>query len=395
MKFNFQDTKYVKMFEESVEGRQIISYILNDPNLIKANYQFWKTYFPADPTPLTTDKSGHAAVRIEARKPVKATMADWRAPLGNSRLGEEGEAQWYNAGIIDLISLGWQEQAMEREYKEKLFNELGSEAPILLGYATDVLQPRIDGINMGLSNMAAQALSTSQVVYNGGQMITGPVYRAPTPKENFTTMLHNVISDEDCDLPAELAEIEKHYREDVWGMENLTGEWLVPEATFKTYFMKNAKFLEWIKIQWLADKGQLINQTSAVPDSVVTEDVFNNYVLRYPDLSPIRVIREKQLNDGTVVSGWKPGVITFKAAGIAGKTYRTELLDRKLSEKYGNNIISKVFSTTADGLITVENTTGVDGQYKYWATDVKSSATPILDLFQYIVHVDTTRVYVA
>ena len=160
MKFNFQDTKYVKMFEESVEGRQIISYILNDPNLIKANYQFWKTYFPADPTPLITDKSGHAAVRIEARKPVKATMADWRAPLGNSRLGEEGEAQWYNAGIIDLISLGWQEQAMEREYKEKLFDELGSEAPIILGYATDVLQPRIDGINMGLSNMAAQALST-------------------------------------------------------------------------------------------------------------------------------------------------------------------------------------------------------------------------------------------
>ena len=106
----------------------------------------------------------------------------------------------------------------------------------------------------------------------------------------------------------------------------------------------------------------------------------------------IRVIREKQLNDGTIVSGWKSGVITFKAAGIAGKTYRTELLDRKLSEKYGNNIISKVFSTTADGLITVENTTGVDGQYKYWATDVKSSATPILDLFQYIVHVDTTQV---
>lgn len=392
MKFNFQDTKYVKMFEESVEGRQIISYILNDPNLIKANYQFWKTYFPADPTPLTTDKSGHAAVRIEARKPVKATMADWRAPLGNSRLGEEGEAQWYNAGIIDLISLGWQEQAMEREYKEKLFDELGSEAPIILGYATDVLQPRIDGINMGLSNMAAQALSTSQVIYTGGQMITGPVYKAPTPSENFTKMFHKVISAADCDLPAELAEIEKHYREDVWGMENLAGEWLVPEATFKTYFMKNAKFLEWIKIQWLADKGQLINQTSAVPDSVVTEDVFNNYVLRYPGLSPIRVIREKQLNDGTVVSGWKSGVITFKAAGIAGKTYRTELLDRKLSEKYGNNIISKVFSTTADGLITVENTTGVDGQYKYWATDVKSSATPILDLFQYIVHVDTTQV---
>lgn len=391
MKFNFQDTKYVKMFEDSVEGRQIISYILNDPNLIKANYQFWKTYFPADPSPLITDKNGYASVRIEAREPVRATMADWRAPLGNSRLGEEGKTSHYNAGLIDLISLGWQEQAMEREYKEKLFDELGSEAPIVLGYATDVLQPRIDGLNMALSNMAAQALSTSAVVYTGGQGITGPVYKAPTPEENFTKMLHKVISDPDCDLPEELAEIEKHYREDVWGIENLPGEWLVPEATFKTYFLKNAKFLEWIKIQWLADRGQLVNQTDAVPDSVVTEDVFSNYVLRYPGLSPISVVREKQMNDGTVVTGWKQGVITFKAAGYAGRTFRAELLDRKLAEKYGNNIISKVFGTTADGLITVENTTGINGQYKYWATDVKTTATPILDLYQYIVHVDTTQ----
>lgn len=392
MKFNFQDTKYVKMFEDSVGGRQIISYILNDPNLIKANYQFWKTYFPADPTPLTTDKSGHAAVRVEAREPIRATMADWRAPLGNSRLGEEGKATWYNAGIIDLIAPGWQEQAMEREYKEKLFDELGSEAPLLLGYATDVLQPRVDSINMALSNMAAQALSTSKVIYDGGKMISGPIYKAPTPEANFTKMFHKVISAADCDILGELAEIEKHYTEDMWGRENMTGEWLVPETIFSNYFLKNAKVLDWIKIQWLADKGQLINQTSSVPDSVVTESVFNNYVLRYPGLSPIRVIREKQMNDGTVVSGWKSGVITFKASGFAGKTWRTELLDRRLTEKYGNNIISKVFGTTADGLITVENTTGVDGQYKYWATDVKCSATPILDLFQYIVHVDTTQV---
>lgn len=391
MKYNFQDTKYVKMFEESVEGRQIISYILNDPNLVKANFQFWKTYFPADPTPLTTDKSGHAAVRIEAREPIRATMADWRAPLGNSRLGEEGKTTWYNAGVIDLITLGWQEQAMEREYKEKLFNELGSEAPIILNYASDVLQPRIDSINMSLSNMAAQALSTSKVVYSYGAGITGPVYKAPTPESNFTKMPHTVISAADCDIFAELAEIEQRYTEEEWGRENMAGEWLVPEKIFKTYFLKNEKVLDWIKIQWLADKGQLISETASVPDSVVTEAVFNDYAIRYPGLSPIRVVREKQLNDGTVVSGWKEGIITFKAAGFAGKTFRTELLDRKLSEKYGNNIISKVFGTTADGLITVENTTGVNGNYKYWATDVKSSATPILDLFQYIVHVDTTQ----
>lgn len=392
MKFNFQDTKYVKMFEESVEGRQIISYILNDPNLIKANYQFWKTYFPVELTPLKTDSKGYASIRIEAREPVHATMADWRAPLGNSRLGEEGKSSWYTAGIIDLISLGWQEQAQEREYKENLFNELGSEAPLLLGYATDVLQPRIDGINMALSNMAAQALSKSEVIYTGGQMITGPVYKAPTPSENFTKMLHKVISASDCDILAELAEIEKYYKEDVWGKENLPCEWLVPEAIFNTYFLNNAKVIEWIKTNWLVDSKQLISQTSSVPGAIITEENFAKYALKYPGLSPIRVVREKQMNDGTVVNGWKSDIITLKASGFAGKTWRAELLDRRLSEKYGNNIITKVFGTTADGLITVENTTGVDGQYKYWATDFKCPATPILDLYNYVVHVDTTQV---
>lgn len=392
MKFDFQNSKYVRMFEDSVEGRAIISYILNDPNLIQANYTFWRTFFPADGTPIPTDKSGHAAVRIEAREPEHATMADWRAPLGNSRLAEEGALSVYNAGIIDLIAPGWQEQAMEREYKEKLFQDLGTDAPLLLGYATDVLQPRLDSINMALSNMAAQALSKSQVVYTGGKGITGAVYKAPTPVENFTKMFHKVISSADCDILAELAEIEKYYKEDVWGRENMPTEWLVPEAIFTSYFLKNSNVIEWIKVQWLIDKGQLINQTTSVPANIVDEATFQNYVVKYPGLSPIRIVREKQLNDGVVTSGWSSNIITLKARGFAGKTYRTEILDRTLAEKYGNNIITKVFGTTMDGLVTVENTTGIDGQYKYWATDVKCSATPILDLYLYMVHVDTSQV---
>lgn len=392
MKFDFSNTKYVRMFEDSLEGRRIISYILNDPNLVKANYTFWRTFFPADPTPIPTDKSGRAAVRVEARQPEHATMADWRAPLGNSRLAEGGAASEYNAGIIDLIAPGWQEQAMEREYKEKLFQDLGDDAPLLLGYATDVLQPRVDSVNMALSNMAAQALSKSQVVYKGGKGITGPVYKAPTPAENFTKMFHNIISDPDCDILAELAEINQYYTESVWGNENMPTEYLVPEAIFLNNFLKNAKVIDWLKVQWLLDKGQLINQTSSVPSNIVDEATFQKYAIKYPGLPPIRVIREKQLNDGVVTSGWSPNIITLKATGFAGKTYRTEILDRTLSEKYGNNIITKVFGTTLDGIVTVENTTGVDGQYKYWATDVKCSATPILDLYLYMAHIDTSQV---
>lgn len=391
MKFEFNDSRYVRMFEDSDAGRQIINYLLNDPNLIRANYTFWKSIFPADGAPLPTDKTGRAAVRVEARQPEHATLADWRAPLGGSRLGEEGAGSAYNAGIIDLISLGWQEQAMEREAKEKLYQEFGgNDAPIILGYATDVLQPRIDSINMSISNMAAQALSTGEVVYKGGRNITGPVYKAPVPIDNFTNP-KKVFTASDCNILEEMVAIEKHYKEDVWGDENILLQWDVPYDMIKNVFLKNQSVIDFIKVNWLADNGQLINQTSAVPNTVVSLESFNSLVAgRYPGLSPINVISEKQFQDRTPVSGWKSGVITLRPRGYAGRTYRTENLDRYLSEKYGNNIISQIFGSTYDGLITVCHTTGVNGKYKYWATDVMSSATPILDVFLNMVLVDTT-----
>lgn len=390
MKFDFSNSRYVRMFEDSLEGRQIINYILNDPNMLRSNFTFWRNIFPPDSSPLPTDRTGRAAVRIDARQPEHATMADWRAPLGNSRLGEEGQAEGYNAGIIDLIALGWQEQAQEREYKEKIFADFGSDAPLLLGYATDVLQPRVDSINMAISNMAAQALSTGQVVYTGGKFIHGAVYKAPVPTENFTRPT-KVFTDPDCDILEEMATIERHYKEDVWGNENILLEWNIPYDLFKNVVLKNKSVVDFLKTNWLADKGQLISQMSSVPNSIVTEDAFNTYVAgRYPDLSPIKIISEKQFDEGVAVQGWKSGVITLRPRGSAGKTYRTENLDRYLSEKYGNNIITQVFGTTLDGLITVCHTTGVDGKYKYWATDVMSTATPILDVFLNMVFVDTT-----
>lgn len=391
MKFDFSDSRYVRMFEDSLEGRQILTYILNNPDLIRANYTFWKSIFPADNAVIPTDKTGRAAVRVDARKPEQATLADWRAPLGTGRLGEEGEAQGFNAGIIDLIALGWQEQAKEREYKEKIFSDFGSDAPLLLGYATDVVQPRVDSINMSISNMAAQALSTGQVIYNGGKGIHGPVYKAPVPAENFTNFT-KVITDPDCDIFAEMVAIEKHYKEDVWGKENFAGVWDIPYDMFVNVFLKNAKIIEFMKLNWLADKGQLISQTSSVPGSIVTAEAFTTLAAsRYPELSPINIIKESQFDEGTKVHGWKANTIVFRPRGIAGKTYRTENLDKYMSEKYGNSILTQVFATTMDGLMTVCHTTGINGKYKYWSADFMSSATPIIDVFLYQVIVDVSK----
>lgn len=392
MKFDFSNSQYVRMFEDSLEGRQIITYILNDPNMIRANFGFWKTQFPADASVIPTDKTGRAAVRVDSREPEHATMADWRGPLGNSRLGEEGAAAGYNAGIIDLITKGWQEQAMEREYKEKIFQDFGSDAPLLLGYATDVLQPRIDSINMSLSNMAAQALSTGRVIYTFGQGIQGPVYEAPIPAANKVNAGEKAWNDPDCKLLDQMAAIEKHFREEVWGRENMALEWCIEYSHFHNVVLKNKQVIEFLKINWLADKGQLISQVESVPNSIITADAFNTYVAgRFPGVSPIRVISEKQRDEDVIVSGWKPGIAVLKPRGFAGKTFRTDLLDKKMNEKYGNSIITKVFGSTMDGIATVVNTTGIDGQFKYWATDVMASAVPVDDIFLYQVLVDTSK----
>lgn len=58
--------------------------------------------------------------------------------------------------------------------------------------------------------------------------------------------------------------------------------------------------------------------------------------------------------------------------------------------KYGNNLISQIYTTAMNGVATVCNTTGINGKYKFWATDVMAACTPILETFLTHVLVDIT-----
>jgi hypothetical protein len=391
MKFDFSQSKYVQAFENSIEGRTIIQYILNDPNLIRANYDLWKTFFPVDVNTIATQNDGTAAVKIIAKEPEHATIADMRAPRGVGRLLEEGASSWYNASFADMIAPDWQETAMEREYKERIFNEFGSEAPILMGYATDVLQPRLDSINMAVTNMAMQALSTGRVVYNFGQGIKAPIYSAPIPEENKAKAGEKVWSDPDCQLLDQIVDLAKHYREDVWGRETMALELDVTYDQFRNVFLKNKQVIETIKINWLTSNGQLISQVEAVPASLISEESFNKYVNGvFPDLPYIRVVSEHQKDGDKLIHGWKDGVAVLRPLGIAGHTYRTDILDKYLYEKYGNNLVTRVFGSTLDGIATVINTKSIDGNYNRWSTSVVSSCAPMLENYLYQVLIDTT-----
>jgi hypothetical protein len=392
MKFDFSQSKYVKLFENSVEGKQIIQYILADPDLIRANYALWRTFFPVATDTIVTATDGTAAIKITAKQPEHATIADMRAPRGKGRLLEEGGSSFYNASFADMISPSWQEHSMEREYKERLFNEFGSEAPLIMGYAQDVLQLRLDSIDMALTNLGMQALSTGQAVFNFGKGIKAPIYSAPIPEENKVAAGAKVWNDPDCELLDQIVEIAKHFKEDVWGNENMALELDVTYDQFRNVFLKNKQVIDTIKVNWLAGNGQLISQVDAVPTSLISEESFNKYVNGvYPDLPYIRVISEHQKDGDKIIHGWKDGVAVLRPQGIAGHTYRSDILDRYLHEKYGNNLITKVFGSTLDGVATVINTTGNDGEYKYWATDVVASAAPMLENYLYQVLIDTTK----
>jgi hypothetical protein len=392
MKFDFSQAQYVKMFEESFEGREIISYILADPNMIRANYDLWKTYFPVDTNTLAIANDGTSALKIFARDPEHATIADMRAPGGVGRLGEEGRSEFYTISFADIISVSWQERAHEREQKERIFQEFGNDAPLLLGYATEVLQPRIDGINMALTNLAMQAMSTGKCIFNFGRGIQNvSLYSVPIPTANKTTAGAKVWADEDCNLLDQIVELKRHYVEDVFGRPDMEMELDVTYEQFKNVFLKNKQVIDTIKLNFLIDNGQLISQRDAVPAALITEEAFNKYCAgRFPDLPQIRVISEHQRDGEKIIHGWKDGIAVLRPAGIAGHTFRSEIAEKVMQQKYGNSLVSKIFTTTADGMVTVVNTVSPDGSVKKWATDVIASATPALENYLYHVLIDTT-----
>lgn len=383
MKFDFQNSKYVKSFEDSMEGRQIISYILSDPEMIRSNFDAWRKWFTVDQYVTPTAADGTASFTASAKPIERGDVMDWRAPLGDSRMAEAGHSARYSGTIIDFIAKGWKEQAMEREYKEQLFNEFGSDAPLLLGYATDVLQPRLDAANQTLTHMAAMAMSEGHVVYRLGQGINGPVYKAPIPTENFSTAGVKIWADPDCELLDQMVAIEKKYREEVWGLENISLVWDIPYDMWKNVFLKNPQVISWTK-QLMYQNGRPIFDNMIVQESDVTQ-----FIRSYDGLSPIRIVSEKQFDDERAVSGWKDGVASLHPAGYSGLVMHTNILDEKMYTKYGNNVIARVFGRSLDGLVTVMNTTIPNGNMKEWHTDVMMSAVPVLTDFLYHVIVDT------
>ena len=376
----FANSTYNKIWSSN-EGRQIVTQILQNPDLIRANHTFWAQKFKVDPQITPTNQEGEAVFISKMRELQSGVMMDMRAPLGDSIPEDKRGSAYYSGTIPEFISKGTVEKATERDYKEKLFEQFG-DAALIAAYATDVLQSKIDGANQTLSYMSAQLLSTGKIIYNQGVGIQGNVLKAEIPSENFKKAGAKVWSDNSARILDQMVKIENDIKDEK-GLE-LSFQWEVTRQMFNEYFLKNEQVIEWVRYM------NVVNNTPLPERLVLDEDMVMPALAKFAGLSPIVIIEEKQKDvENGVVHGWKDGVAVLRPLGYAGLVRRTTVKDVELFTKYGNSVNSYSFASALNGLATVRNSVIVNGNFKEWHTDLVMAAVPSLDEFLYHYIIDT------
>lgn len=376
----FEQSTYNKIWD-STEGSQIVTQILNSPDLINANHMFWTEKFRVDPNITPTNQEGEAVFISRMREIESGVLMDMRAPLGDSVPEDKKGIAYYSGVIPEFISKGTVEKATERDYKEKLFEQFGDVA-LVAAYATDVLQSKIDSANQTLSNMSAQLLSTSKIIYKSGVGIQGNVLKAEVPAANFLKAGAKVWTDTTARLLDQIVEIVEGIK-DKTGIANWQLE--VTKDQFKNCFLKNAQVIEWVRYM------NIINNQPLPERLVLSREMAMSALASFEGLPPIVIIEEKQKDaDSTIVHGWKAGVAVLRPMGIAGYMRRTTIKDTELFTKYGNSVNSYSFTPALNGLATVRNSVIVNGNFKEWHTDVVLAGVPSLDQFLYHYIIDTT-----
>ena len=377
----FEQSAYNKIWD-SAEGRQIVTQILNTPELINANHMFWADKFRVDPQITPTNADGEAPFISRMRQMESGVLMDMRAPLGDSVPEDKKGFAYYSGIITEFISTGFVEKATERDYKEKLFEQFG-DASLVAQYATDVLQTRLDSANQTLSHMAAQLLSTGKIIYKAGVGIQGNVLKAEIPAANFLKAGAKVWTDTTARLLDQIVKIV----DDVNDATGLDIQWQleVTKDQFKNCFLKNEQVIEWVRYM------NIINNQPLPERLVITRDMAMPALAAFEGLPPIVIVEEKQKDaDSTIVHGWKDGNAVLRPVGFAGLVRRTTIKDTDLFAKYGNSVNSYSFTPALNGLATVRNSVVVNGNFKEWHTDVVLAGVPSLDQFLYHYIIDTT-----
>lgn len=379
MKFDFNNSQYAK-FWGSRDAQNALAIFVNDPDIIRQLPSFWKGQFSVDPMLTARNYDGVANFSASMRNNKLENMLDWRAPLADTQPRDKKGIEGYTGPIPDFAAKGYVETAMEREARERMFEDyFGNDAQIVAAYAKD-LEEMVLEADSTMSNLAAQALSTGQTLYPYGSGIHGAIYKAPIPTENFQNAGAKAWADTDCKLLDQMADKEQAFR-DRTGFAG-TFKWQIPRDMFHNVVLKNAQVVEYIN-NWRTIKDKVV-----VSGWAITAEMFNEAFASNEKISPIEVVEERQQNEGVPVKGWADGIAVLRPTGYAGQIKHTSLLDETMAKKYGSSVISKVFAKR--GIYTFVNTTLNNGNFKEWHTDLFVSAVPALEEFLNHIIIDTT-----
>lgn len=384
----FENTLFANLWD-SKDFKVIMKTIMEDPNLIHSNHGFYSQKFTLSNEVVETNPKGMAGFVMYMSQLERNGMPHVRGPLGDSIPMERGNEAFYTGSIPDFIADAYLEKAPERWDRKRRFEQMGDEYALLKEYAMQWLQPAIDQMEMALSNMAAQAISTGQVSWKFGAGVMTKLYKADIPAENFLKAGAVVWSDtQNCKILDQVRKIYNDIREHL-GME-IKLQLEITRNQWLNNWLKNEQVLEVVRYY-----HSLNNQL--LPEVIQLDtDTAMNAIRRYnfgDDLPEIVIVEESQYDKETnqTVHGWNDNVAVMRPLGKAGQILRTNILDQEIYTEYGSSLISRNYTTIKNGLMLVENSVHNNGNMKEWQSNLMMSAIPVLDKFLYHYIIDTTQ----
>lgn len=384
-KFDFNNSRYANFFKSKQNVIDLQTF-LNQEGILETNYKWWTTQCTVDPMATPTAPDGTATFTQKARKLTAAPMLDLRAPLGKGVAEDKSGFDFYSASIPDFISKEDIETATERAYKDNMFSQFGNDADIVAAWVGSV-QDKVNGADATMNFMTAKLMSEGLIDYTGiGQGIQLPLHKANIADENKVKAGAYIWEDTaNCKILTQMHIIEDHFRTK-WGY---TGAlvWKLPRDMYYNVFLANSEVKELVK------SYRTLNYIASTDAMKVTDAEFRQAFVDYDGVSPIEVVVEKERNKtntgDSMVHGWNQGTAVLCPAGYVCDVKHTTPLDQPMYEKYGNNIIDKVFAQINGGLYSVINTTVPNGELLEWHTVLIASAVPALNEFPFHVLVDT------
>lgn len=364
---------------------------IDNSAMLQTKYRFAYRHFEVGDMILPSSSKGEAMFRVLAKVTRPDEMADFRAPLsGTTQMDRSGASEYL--GSIPELGKGFFETSTERYQKEKIVEELGTnaiETQLVANYIRD-LQSLKNTIDSRLSNMGAQLMSTAKIRGFNAENESVIWYKqdVPVPTENFVKAGAKVWTTPDVDLIEQMQIIEQDFR-DRTGYEGAM-KWNITLNMWRNVFLKNKKLKEdVVNYRTISEKPVSLGGSMA-PEWV------NEYLTALSLTAPIEIIEEGEVLAGVTVRksvrGWDDKIAVLRPVGYAGLIQHTTTLDKTFAERFKSPVVDRMVASLGDGgIMTLINYTKDDGNgYPVWGTDLFCPATPSLYEFPYHVIVDTS-----